>query len=58
MGSNGRPWAAMFAFFALAILMAALGPAPAVNLPIDDVAPAGVSAAPRVVPSAPVVDSR
>jgi hypothetical protein len=58
MGENGRPWTAMFAFFAMAILMAILGPAPAEYAPIRDVARAGVSTAPRVVAAAPVVDSR
>jgi len=58
MGENGSPWTGVFAFFALAILMAMLGPAPAEGSPIPDVARAGVSAASRVVPSAPAVDPR
>ena len=58
MGENGRPWTAMIALLAMAILMAIVGPAPAEYVPIDDVARAGVSTAPRVVAAAPVVDSR
>ncbi len=58
MGENGRPWTALIAFFALAIVLAMLGPRSAESAPVRDVARAGASMAPRAVASAPVVDSR
>ena len=36
MGDDGRSWATMFTFLALAILMAFFGPEPVVGSPVAD----------------------
>lgn len=51
MGNRGRSWIGLFAFLALAILMAALGPSTPASSPIVDVVEADVVAA-SAAPSA------
>ncbi len=58
MGHNGRPWIALIAFYALAILMAALGPSPPPELPLVDVVQADVVSALAVAPAVGVIASR
>ncbi len=58
MGETGRPWTAMIALLAMAILMAFAGPRTAAVPPVSDVARATMTTAPRALLAAPVVDSR
>ena len=58
MGNHGRSWIGLFAFWALAILMAALGPMSVPESPVTDVVEADAIRAPSVAPSAHFVVSR
>ena len=58
MGSSGRTWTAMLAFFALAILMAALGREPVRASPVYDDREPAVIAVPALVPPTYLVVSR
>ena len=58
MGNRGRSWIGLFAFLALAILMAALGPSTLASSPIVDVVEADVVAAHAASPAAVLVASR
>jgi hypothetical protein len=58
MGNRGRSWIGLFAFLALAILMAALGPWTPAPSPFVDVVEADVVSALAVAPAVGVVASR
>jgi len=57
MGNRLRSWTGLIAFWALAILMAALGPSDLPESPVVDVVVADAIPAPSVAPSEYVVAS-
>ena len=58
MGNEGGSWIGLFTFWALAILMAALGPASAPQSPVFDVVEADAITPSKVAPAAYLVASR
>ena len=58
MGNRGRSWVALFAFWALAILIAAFGRSVPEPAPVVGVVEARIAAAPAVAPAAIFVASR
>jgi len=58
MGNEGGSWTGLFSFWALAILMAALGPAPAPQSPVVDVVETDTMSPSRDAPATYFVASR
>jgi len=58
MGNNGRSWTGLFAFWAMAILVAALGPAPVPESPVVDAVVIDAATPYAVAPGTAIVASR